>query len=420
MSEPVPLQAAPARRAPFSDNPAVGHRGQRTQQRILDAALGVFADEGYHQASVGRITARAGCSRAAFYQYFSDKEQVFLHLVGQVVRQVSASIEALGPITADAAGWTTIRDWITRYHDTFDRYGPVFHTFSSAEERDEDVHKLRMSAAAHNIGQLHAKVQGTDLADRDLDIGLGMLLEAAARVYFVTQTLRNAGADYLPERVENAMADVAHRYLFGLLPGINDHRSDQPPAVEIDFASLPSADDAGSLTEVGRGTLDTLMTAGFEVFVARGYHATRVDDIVAAAGLSHGAFYRYFTNKAHFARTLVLHAMEPLSGTLAAIPQTGLRAWLRQYNEVQVSEAAIIRIWVDATLHEPELSTDAAAALDWGRRRMARYLGSRDFGDHDAEAIVLMAVLEAFGARRRQAPIIDVTAHLIERGLLGR
>ena len=34
------------RRAPFSDNPQVGARGQRTQQRILDAALQVFGERG--------------------------------------------------------------------------------------------------------------------------------------------------------------------------------------------------------------------------------------------------------------------------------------------------------------------------------------------------------------------------------------
>ena len=41
------------RRAPFSDNPRVGARGRRTQQRILDAALRVFADEGYHFVAAG-------------------------------------------------------------------------------------------------------------------------------------------------------------------------------------------------------------------------------------------------------------------------------------------------------------------------------------------------------------------------------
>src|SRR5688500_18748744 len=58
------------RRAPFSANPNVGARGQRTQQRILDAALRVFGEEGYQQCSIDRITKRAGCSRVSFYQYF--------------------------------------------------------------------------------------------------------------------------------------------------------------------------------------------------------------------------------------------------------------------------------------------------------------------------------------------------------------
>ena len=54
------------RRAPFSDNPRVGARGQRTQQRIVDAALRVFGEVGYHQCGVALITELAGCSRASF------------------------------------------------------------------------------------------------------------------------------------------------------------------------------------------------------------------------------------------------------------------------------------------------------------------------------------------------------------------
>jgi len=38
--------AAVVRRAPFADNPRVGAVGRRAQQRILDAALQVFAEVG--------------------------------------------------------------------------------------------------------------------------------------------------------------------------------------------------------------------------------------------------------------------------------------------------------------------------------------------------------------------------------------
>ena len=51
-ADPTADGAAPdavLRRAPFSDNPNVGARGQRTRQAILDAALKVFGDIGYQR-----------------------------------------------------------------------------------------------------------------------------------------------------------------------------------------------------------------------------------------------------------------------------------------------------------------------------------------------------------------------------------
>ena len=104
----------------------MGARGQRTRQRILDAALQLFGDEGFHQCSIARISERASCSRVSFYQYFSGKEDVFSSLAGQVARQISASTEAIDPLTPDAGGWEGLRAWVGRYGDIHARYGPIF------------------------------------------------------------------------------------------------------------------------------------------------------------------------------------------------------------------------------------------------------------------------------------------------------
>ncbi|MDT3442480.1 MULTISPECIES: hypothetical protein [unclassified Pseudofrankia] len=128
----------------------------------------------------------------------------------------------------------------------------------------------------------------------------------------------------------------------------------------------------------------------------------------------------------------MLTAMAPLSRTLAAIPAppepgsgkawstANLRAWLRTYNEMHASEAGIIRIWADATRREATLGTDAAAALDWGRRQIVHFLEPRGFGDVDIEAIVAMALLDVFGGGDRPAETIEAAVRVIERGLLGR
>ena len=79
----------------------------------------------------------------------------------------------------------------------------------------------------------------------------------------------------------------------------------------------------------------------------------------------------------------------------------------------------MIRVWVDVALRDDTLRTDSAAAIDWGRRRIARFLDRRRFGDVDSEALVMVALLSTFGARARTSATIDAVAHIVEQGFLG-
>ena len=56
-------------------------RGEQTRLRILDAAESVFAEFGFHDASIVRITEVAGVAQGTFYIYFSSKQQVFDEVV---------------------------------------------------------------------------------------------------------------------------------------------------------------------------------------------------------------------------------------------------------------------------------------------------------------------------------------------------
>jgi AcrR family transcriptional regulator len=423
------------RRAPFSDNPQVGARGQRTQQRILDAALDVFGERGYHRSGIAHITEVAGCSRASFYQYFSSKEDVFRHLTGQVARQLSASTETLDPVTADLAGWQSIRAWVGRHADIYERYESVFRAFQAAAESDEVVGPGAMRTVERNVARFQSKVAATPLPPRKLDPVVRLLLESLTRVHETALVLRRAvPAAYPDDRVEDALADVVHRSLFGVIADVNVHppAAQRPPSLgfgPIMQEALDRHDTGPDLTAAGKRTLTALEDAGRSVFVSRGYYGTRIDDVVAAAGVSHGAFYRYFQGKDHLAHVLAVRAIRNVSTALTDIPpadhdgspdRATLRRWLRRYNASQSNETAMIRVWVDASYDDPTLGPDSAAALDWGRRSLARFLRPRDFGDVDTEAVVMVALLSAFGSSERPADITDAAAHIIERGLLGR
>ncbi len=270
---------------------------------------------------------------------------------------------------------------------------------------------------------------------RQLDPLINLLLESQYRTLDVASILRaRAPDDYPSDRVQLAITDVMHRSLFGKIEKINVHDAAGPPPAPILFDAATwevfrQGDDGHDPAAGRKRTLAALLQTGRDVFLQRGYHGTRVDDLVAAAGVSHGAFYRYFKNKDELARVLVLHAMRSVATVFAGIPpapslgtasgRAALRRWLRRYNETHVHEAAMIRVWLDAALQDAKLRADSAPEFDWGRRRMAHFLEPRGFGDVDTEAVVLVTLLGAFGAQQRSAPTIEAAAQIIERGLLG-
>ena len=56
-------------------------RGERTRHRLLEAAEQVFAQHGYHDASIVKITEAAGVGQGTFYLYFDGKKRIFDELV---------------------------------------------------------------------------------------------------------------------------------------------------------------------------------------------------------------------------------------------------------------------------------------------------------------------------------------------------
>src|SRR5437870_10344951 len=64
-----------------------------TRERILNAAMEVFAARGYHGTVVDTITAASGTSKGAFYHYFSSKQAIFLTLMYELDSDVEHGVE---------------------------------------------------------------------------------------------------------------------------------------------------------------------------------------------------------------------------------------------------------------------------------------------------------------------------------------
>jgi AcrR family transcriptional regulator len=76
------------------DDRAAAARAERRRQ-ILDAATEVFAEVGYHEASINAIIERAAIARGTFYLYFESKAAVFDSILDNAMRELRARIHRI-------------------------------------------------------------------------------------------------------------------------------------------------------------------------------------------------------------------------------------------------------------------------------------------------------------------------------------
>jgi len=79
MSDMSPAQPLPAPKT---------KRGERTRQKILDAAEREIGRKGFAEASISTITAEAAVGQGTFYLYFRSKEDVLRELVLRMGRRL--------------------------------------------------------------------------------------------------------------------------------------------------------------------------------------------------------------------------------------------------------------------------------------------------------------------------------------------
>jgi AcrR family transcriptional regulator len=87
---------------PFHFRPGTHHKGEDTARRILDAAVEVFAEEGYDGASTRSLADRAKVNLPAIQYYFGSKEGLYRAAIGQIVNMVETHLAPAAAVVATA------------------------------------------------------------------------------------------------------------------------------------------------------------------------------------------------------------------------------------------------------------------------------------------------------------------------------
>jgi AcrR family transcriptional regulator len=103
---PLPTKAqqlkGERRKAPRSGKTARARKvdPETRRQAIVDAALSVFAENGFGAARLDDVAARAGVAKGTLYLYFDDKEQLFEAVIRNAVTPIIERLEALAAAPA--------------------------------------------------------------------------------------------------------------------------------------------------------------------------------------------------------------------------------------------------------------------------------------------------------------------------------
>ncbi len=184
----------------------------RRRQQLLDVALRVFAERGFHPTSMNDLAEAAGVTKPVLYQHFGSKRELYLELLEEVGDRLR---DAIGKATSEAA---SPREQVQRGFAAYFRYvadhEAAFQVlFGGGTRRDDEfaAHALRVEASIAEIIATLIDVPGLDDSTRRL-LGHGIvgLAEGASRHW-----LREiGGAD--PEELAARVADLAWAGLRGL------------------------------------------------------------------------------------------------------------------------------------------------------------------------------------------------------------
>lgn len=145
-------------------------RSRRTQEAVVEAALGLFAEHGYDGTSMADIAARAGIAVGAVYRHYRTKRQLLLVLVDRMIGEL-AEIELVMPAGTDPRAAVAETLWTALATDA--RYVGAYRAWVGLCARDPQlaaVDRQLVDWTAGRLAELIAVARDAPGGRTDLDL----------------------------------------------------------------------------------------------------------------------------------------------------------------------------------------------------------------------------------------------------------
>ena len=133
-----------------ADVAELGPRAARTRDKIIAASRELFLKHGYAGTRIAQITAECSISRAGFYTYFRDKQEIFNALGVAAYRAVLNTIAEWDDLPRPASR-EDLTNWVTGYFARMDEHGQAGPFEGVYEHGSQDSFDERRYRCGHDL-----------------------------------------------------------------------------------------------------------------------------------------------------------------------------------------------------------------------------------------------------------------------------
>jgi len=112
---------------------------EQARERIIDAALRVFAEKGYHETTMEDVADKLGVSEGTIYLYFKSKKELFKAISEpgehQVAEVISSAIESEDPVKS-------FFDLATKVYEQYEPISGLIVELLAEASRDASLRKI--------------------------------------------------------------------------------------------------------------------------------------------------------------------------------------------------------------------------------------------------------------------------------------
>ena len=183
------------------------------KKRIFDAAVCEFSSKRFSEASINRIIKAALIPRGSFYQYFSDKEDIYLYMLNEIGKEKLSVIGHTAQSHKDA--------------DFFDTFVYMFEAALKWSKTKPDYHRIGMLMLTDDsdfIGKLRdlseqgfqmfkdlvVRDQNKELIKKDVDPTIVIDLIYSANLYLSKSLQNDLSEPELLKRLHQMLTIIKH------------------------------------------------------------------------------------------------------------------------------------------------------------------------------------------------------------------